>query len=116
MRIVEIRSNTNPHVIYEVTLNDDGKAIRCTCEAGHYGNACCHLERAELSDTFMSARRLLGAFGMSQELFLAKFRTTVRTNAHLKNYAVNAAIRKTIEYAARCAKIEAARFETALCA
>jgi len=46
-RVIEVESESNPGTIYEVSLDDDGKAVACTCNAGKYDRKCKHLSWAE---------------------------------------------------------------------
>jgi hypothetical protein len=45
--VIQIPSKTQPGVSYDVTLDDGGRAIACTCSAGKYGRRCTHRIWAE---------------------------------------------------------------------
>jgi len=45
--VIQINSQTHPGVVYEVTLDDEGKAVSCTCLAGRHKRRCTHRLWAE---------------------------------------------------------------------
>lgn len=76
-----IRSDSNPHTTYTVTLHD-GKATYCTCPHGRKWSrktSCKHMRRAEKVQDFRAAKRALKAEkNLSEELFLKFFRQATR--------------------------------------
>lgn len=90
--LISVRSDTNPQESHTVSVNAEGRAMKCTCTAGKNRTPCKHLYRAEVKacGIYQRARAHILASGTTQDTFEMAFAARVRRDG------MNAAIAWTI--------------------
>jgi hypothetical protein len=99
---VKVKSDADPRVSYDVSLDVNGHAYRCTCPQWARAHDCKHLERAELAPRFRAAAAYLVKIGYCKDWadLCTRFNWIVESlRAQHGARAVNEAIKAVIKRA-----------------